>query len=300
MNALPHPARYRQPVVRDLAQLLLGQAPWHTGCELPHARLLGAHGLTLLAELDAQPQPLLDALAQRPATRRLGRYVEALLHSWCQLAPHCQDIHANLALRDGGHTLGEFDLLLRLDGEPWHLELACKYYLVVGRHGEHCVGPNPHDAWQRKLAKLHQQLRLSRHPLAARALPAGWQDCQVGSVLRGQFFYRDAPLALPPLNPTAPAGWWRPLAEPWPGETDPATRYLHLPRLAWLGPAQRPAHASDLLTATTLHPLLAQCDSPQQLAQLQQTTEGNWEECARGFVAPGAWLESDMLTLAEV
>lgn len=181
MNALPHPARYRQPVVRDLAQLLLGQAPWHTGCELPHARLLGAHGLTLLAELDAQPQPLLDALAQRPATRRLGRYVEALLHSWCQLAPHCQDIHANLALRDGGHTLGEFDLLLRLDGEPWHLELACKYYLVVGRHGEHCVGPNPHDAWQRKLAKLHQQLRLSRHPLAAQTLPAGWQDCQVGS-----------------------------------------------------------------------------------------------------------------------
>lgn len=38
----------------------------------------------------------------------------------------------------------------------------------------------------------------------------------------------------------------------------------------------------------------------QGLAQLQQTTEGNWEECARGFVAPGAWLESDMLTLAEV
>ena len=50
MNALPHPARYRQPMVRDLAQLLLGQAPWHTGCELPHPRLLGTHGLTLLAE----------------------------------------------------------------------------------------------------------------------------------------------------------------------------------------------------------------------------------------------------------
>ena len=80
----------------------------------------------------------------------------------------------------------------------------------------------------------------------------------------------------------------------------PTPRYLHLPRLAWLGPAQRPAHASDLLTATTLRPHLAHCDSPQQLAQLQQTADGNWQECARGFVAPGAWVESDMLTLAEV
>ena len=101
--------------------------------------------------------------------------------SWRRIAANC----ANLPVRDGGRTLGEFDLLLRLDGEPWHVEVACKYYLVVGRQA---VGADLHDAWLRKFAKLEQQLRLSRHPLAQAVLPAGWQNCQVGSLLRGRFF----------------------------------------------------------------------------------------------------------------
>ena len=31
MTPLPHPAYYRQPVVRDLAQLLAGAQPWPIG-----------------------------------------------------------------------------------------------------------------------------------------------------------------------------------------------------------------------------------------------------------------------------
>ena len=72
-------ADFQHAVVRDLAELLLGAAPWHTGCEIPRERLLGAHGLALLRQLDADPAPLLAALGQGPASRRLGRYVEALL-----------------------------------------------------------------------------------------------------------------------------------------------------------------------------------------------------------------------------
>ena len=72
-------ADFQHAVVRDLAELLLGAAPWHTGCEIPRERLLGAHGLALLHQLDRAPAPLLAILAQRPASRRLGRYVEALL-----------------------------------------------------------------------------------------------------------------------------------------------------------------------------------------------------------------------------
>lgn len=291
-------ADFQHAVVRDLAELLLGAAPWHTGCEIPRERLLGAHGLALLRQLDADPAPLLAALGQGPASRRLGRYVEALLLAWCQLAPHCSELRANLPVRDGGRTLGEFDLLLRLDGEPWHVEVACKYYLVVGRQAAQWLGPNLHDAWLRKFAKLEQQLRLSRHPLAQAVLPAGWQDCQVGSVLRGRFFYRDAPLALAPLNAAAPSGWWRPLAEPWPGEDDARLRYAHLPRLRWLGPARGDELAAQ--DAASLRAQLSTCDSPQQLAVLRQDHWGCWQECGRGFVSPGAWLASDMLTLAEV
>jgi hypothetical protein len=287
-------ADFQHAVVRDLAELLLGAAPWHTGCEIPRERLLGAHGLALLHQLDRDPAPLLAILAQRPACRRLGRYVEALLWAWCQLAPHCSELHANLPVRDGGRTLGEFDLLLRLDGEPWHVEVACKYYLVVGRQA---VGADLHDAWLRKFAKLEQQLRLSRHPLAQAVLPAGWQNCQVGSLLRGRFFHRDAPVTPAPLNPLAPAGWWRPLAEPWPGEQDASVRYMHLPRLRWLGSACGGQTGGD--SAASLRAQLADYDSPQQIAVLQQNGDGVWQEAGRGFIVPGSWLESDMLTLAE-
>ncbi|MFU1922732.1 DUF1853 family protein, partial [Klebsiella pneumoniae] len=38
-------------------------------------------------------------------------------------------IAANLPVRDGGHTLGELDLLLRDDDGIHHLELAIKLYL---------------------------------------------------------------------------------------------------------------------------------------------------------------------------
>lgn len=291
-------ADFQHAIVRDLAELLLGAAPWHTGCETPHEQLLGVHGLTLLHQLDADPAPLQAELARRPASRRLGRYVEALLFAWCQLAPHCSAVHANLPVRDGGRTLGEFDLLLRLDGEPWHLEVACKYYLVVGCQAAQCVGPNLHDAWLRKLAKLEQQLRLSRHPLAQAVLPEGWQGCQVGSVLRGRFFHRDIPLTQAPLNAGAPSGWWRALAETWPGEGDGSLRYAHLPRLRWLGPAR--GNEVEMLDAVTQRTRLAGYDSPQQLATLRQDENGVWRECGRGFVVPGIWLGSDMLTLAEV
>ena len=59
-------------------------------------------------------------------------------------APICQCAMA-------GARWASSTLLLRLDGEPWHMEVACKYYLVVGRR-RRGGGPDLHDAWLRKFA----------------------------------------------------------------------------------------------------------------------------------------------------
>jgi hypothetical protein len=42
-------------------------------------------------------------------------------------------VAANLPVCDaGGRTVGEFDFLIRLDGEPLHVETASKFYLQLG------------------------------------------------------------------------------------------------------------------------------------------------------------------------
>ena len=85
----------------------------------------------------------------------------------------------------------------------------------------------------------------------------------------------------------------------------------HAALAGWLARAQGSAVSYDIQKsglgyflaaqdAASLRAQLSACDSPQQLAVLQQDHWGCWQECGRGFVSPGAWLASDMLTLAEV
>jgi hypothetical protein len=174
--------RLRSQPVRDLAYLLTAPAPWHSDVEISRQRLLGPQGWPQLQALDAAPAPLLAWLAARP-TRRLGLYAETLLAYWFSHVPHIELVAANLPVRDATHTVGEFDFLLRIDGEPYHLEAARKFYLQLDSAPHALVGPGLRDAWWLKYRKLASQLALAQHPAAR--LPDGFEQVAACSRLSG-------------------------------------------------------------------------------------------------------------------
>ncbi|WP_174873338.1 DUF1853 family protein [Vogesella oryzae] len=277
-----------QPV-RDLAFLLSCPPPWHSGAELDCARLLGPQGWPQLLALDAAPQPLLDWLAAHP-TRRLGVYAELLLQFWFEHAPHIDCVAANLPLAEHGRSIGEFDYLLRIDGQPLHLEAASKFYLQLDDASGELVGPSLRDAWPLKYRKLASQLALSCHPAAQ--LPAGFAGCPAYSRLSGWLFYPAAPRPTFPCNTDACCGWWRRLSEPWP-QHDADSRWLVLPRLCWLAPAR--AADEVVLTLAQLQAELALADGARLVAELVIGADGDWHEIARGFVVRDDWPLPGML-----
>lgn len=109
-----------QPHVRALAWLLdspdlldAGDPAWAGKLATPS--VLGAAGAAWLAQLDADPAPLLAALGERPYTR-LGLYAEKLMAFYYQaegrLVAHGLQVRASR-----NDTVGEFDFLLRLTGD---------------------------------------------------------------------------------------------------------------------------------------------------------------------------------------
>ena len=139
---------YKHPIVRQLAfaiasPTLLAQIP--TELDIQHhfqlhdAQLWTQYYLqyqSRLAELDHQPQPLIDFLAQLKSTR-LGLRFEMLLWFWLQDNPD-QRYHPyallghSLQQIQGAKTLGELDFLLfnHLTQQVEHWEVALKYYLA--------------------------------------------------------------------------------------------------------------------------------------------------------------------------
>lgn len=283
-------AQLRSQPVRDLAYLLTAPPPWHSGVEISCQRLLGPQGWPQLLALDANPGPLLAWLAARP-TRRLGLYAEALLAYWFSHAPHIALVAANLPVRDGTHTVGEFDFLLRIDGEPYHLEAASKFYLQLDSAPHALVGPGLRDAWWLKYRKLASQLALVQHP--ATRLPAGFEQASACSRLTGWLFFpAGAADTHPAIHTAACRGWWCRLQDSWP-QQHPHSRWLALPRLQWLGPAQADEAATQSLAA--MRAQLAQADGPWLLAELLPDAQGVWQEVARGFVVPDSWPDPDLL-----
>jgi hypothetical protein len=280
-----------QPV-RDLAFLLLSPSPWQASANLAPQHLLGPHGWPLLAELDAEPSALLDWLAAHPVNR-LGRYAELLLAFWFRRAPHCELVAHNLPVRtEDGRTVGEFDFLIRLDGAPWHIELASKYYLMLGHAAVTLIGASLRDGWLLKAAKLEAQLTLARHPAAAAVLPPGFNGAPSAARITGWLFLPDSADLSAPLEPSAPRGWFAPLAGVWPKRrTD--TRWAWLPRLQWLAPAR----VDELCTydEEALRRQLADIDRPQLVAEVSEVEPGQWQEVARGFVIPDSWPNPELL-----
>ncbi|POZ64020.1 DUF1853 family protein [Chromobacterium alticapitis] len=283
---------YAHPAVRDLAFLLTSPSPWLCGADFPPERLLGLDGAARLAELDRSPAALEAWLAAAPATR-LGKYAERLYAFWFRHAPHIELVAENLqVLNRERRVIGEFDFLLRLDGEPWHLETASKFYLQTGDTLEDLIGPGLNDAWRLKETKNATQLRLSRHPDALPYLPAGFERCRAASRLSGWFFY-PADQTLPTLlSPGQLHGWHAPLQENWPRRCGDS-RWAWLPRLSWLAPAR--LDESRVQNEPALREQLLAVPSPQLVAELRPGADGAWHEAARVFATPPGWPDPSRL-----
>ncbi|OVE49062.1 DUF1853 family protein [Chromobacterium violaceum] len=283
---------YAHPAVRDLAFLLTSPSPWRCGADLPPQRLLGLRGEALLARLDRAPAALEAWLAAAPG-KRLGKYAERLFSFWFRHAPHIDLIAENLkVINSERRTVGEFDYLLRVDGEPWHLETACKLYLSLGETADDLLGPGLNDAWRLKATKITTQLQLSRHPDALPLLPDGFHDCRTGARICGWFFYPPGRCPPAPLDCGQLRGWLAPLDTDWPRLYE-NSRWAWLPRLSWLAPALRTA--ADTEDEASLRARLRGVDAPQMLAELQPAGHGRWREAARGFVSPPGWPDAERL-----
>ncbi|WP_315359741.1 DUF1853 family protein [Neisseria bacilliformis] len=268
--------RLADPHVRALAALLTAPAPWHSGCEMPVRTLLGAHGFRFLLALDGHPAPLDDHLAaEAPHAGRLGRYAESLLAFWLARAPHSRLLARNARVSDGRNTGGEIDFAAEIDGTPYHIELACKYYGAADGAPDALAGLNPRDCFQNKAAKLQTQLALphstaGRAALAATGVP---ENLRSVSILRGMTFAAADTAWQPPLNPL---GWHGLYFDEWPSENpfSDGLRYAPIPRLSYLAPAR-------LLEAQTQDWAHIRTQPHGLFAALEPRPDGFWHETAR-------------------
>src|SRR5690606_32898773 len=128
-----------------------------------------------LADLDRDPRPLLEALADRHSSR-LGLYFESLWKFYIEQHPDWELLGHNLQIGSAGRTRGAFDFLCRYRDEYWHLELAMKLYLGLKDSLDPGAwhqwwGPNCNDRLDIKLNHLTQrQLTLSTDPQGREAL----------------------------------------------------------------------------------------------------------------------------------
>lgn len=203
---------YRHVVVRDLAWMMLSpgllnpQAATLSLVSDAWCRRLYQAGREVLAALDQQPDELHAWLADVHSPR-LGIYAEALLGFWLQRVLRATVCHRNVrvyaqatgtstaaATTAHRHTLGEFDVLFSLPGDPqlYHWEVAVKFYLWHAPDGiGRWIGPAATDRLDIKLRRLEQhQLRLAGTAEGAATLAAlGLERPHPAAFLKGYVFY---------------------------------------------------------------------------------------------------------------
>ncbi|MDZ5112281.1 DUF1853 family protein [Pseudomonas putida] len=294
------PRQLRRPHVRDLAWALLSppllSAP---PCPQRHplAGSLWADQPQRLADwlraLDDDDRPLHDWLAQL-GSRRLGHYYERLWQFALGQAPGIELLAANLAIRDGGRTLGELDVVLRDRDGVHHLELAIKLYLGPEHSGHDpaaWLGPGCHDRLGSKLAHLaRHQLPMSAGAHSREVLARlGVEQLQAHVWLGGFLFYPWPGHAQPPqgANPQHLRGRWLRRRDWVMGEGE---RWQPLQRHAWLAPARVEAHECWAVEqfAAWLHVLERKAPA-QLLVRLEQEADGAWQEAERVFLVADSW-----------
>ena len=259
-----------------------------------------------LKQLDDDPAALVAHLEVRP-THRLGVYFEQLWHFFLQHDPAIELIAHNLAVRDGGRTLGEFDCILYDKQRECHvhLELAVKFFLGVPQAFRKSpikgsaldwLGPDQKDRLATKLDQLLlRQILLTDAP-AARALlgELGISDIAKQIALKGYLFQPPgAALPLPPgYNSDCPRELWVPQDELGCHCAKlEASTFTILPKRRWLSPAHSQNGAEQLSVQQLDHAVSEQLDNdgyPLLVAALDK----NREESSRFFITRKSWPDS--------
>jgi len=146
-----------------------------------------------LLQLDANPQPLEEALAHE-GRELLGKRFEKFVEFWLRYSGRFEVLMSNVQLKQNKRTIGEIDYLVKeLDsGDIWHLEVACKYYLGYNNSSlwTNWKGMNAVDTLEDKMTKFQKQLAIFSTELGAEFL----SDHRIVKptsylMLKGQFFY---------------------------------------------------------------------------------------------------------------
>jgi hypothetical protein len=300
---------YHTQAVRDLAWACFSPGLLHSWEMADDGQNVADCGLSLtparahwLNELDRKPSALLEHLASKPG-KRLGIYFEQLWHFFLEQDPDTDLVAHNLAVRDHGRTLGEFDIIYWCHQRQrhCHLELAVKFYLGKRQHTsvetrsqwQEWLGPNSRDRLNLKLDQLLQrQIRLGEHPVARQCLAAlGVFDPVPEISIKGYLFQSPLDPLPPPFcyNTLCPMQQWFTLdiADNRLGQIK-AKHYLLPEKPRWLSPLQAGVE-DELLSRSELLERLQSLLAASPRARLVAALDTAGGELCRFFVTPNDW-----------
>ena len=286
---------YHNPVVRDLAWCISSPALIQrsdTGMHWPTSEWFSKTGTAFhetLRHLDSRPESL-QAFIRGRKDHRLGFYFEALWRFWLSNNDRYRLLHANIPVRGGGRTLGEFDLLVKdlETGRTLHWELAVKFYLGVNETvlPANWWGPAQRDRLDLKTRRLlEHQGKLSHQPESRDLLKT--LDLRVDEtwlIFKGRLFYPLHQIAEAPdvASPEHLRGFWTRLRAL---EKLPDSLWIPLERHQWLAPLAD-IEAVECLDNRRLADYWQgkALSHPACIARIE-----NGHETNRGFIVPDSW-----------
>ncbi len=248
----------------------------------------------------AHPGSVRDYVDGDDQRRMLGKRFERYIAYWLEHSEHWELIARNLQIKDGLHTVGEFDFIAHHhpSNQTVHFEVACKFYLASAhtRATAAFMGPSGRDRLADKLTTLKRQLVLGDHPAARPELKKlGMDHVHPLALVKGFFFYHFTHLldykAPHGAHPKHRAGWWayeREMDEVFSSEA----AWTILPKSDWL--AESHFHFSDehvISSRKMPHACadyIAEWGRAAMVVQLY-LEEGVWTELSRGVIVTHQW-----------
>lgn len=238
---------------------------------------------------DRAPDALKLALGDPLVNTPLGHTFEKLVLFWQATRPDVRASTRGLMVRNGGRTLGEFDIvLLRHDGVIETLEVTVKYYLnlrpELGIEG--CIGPRAFDRMSDKYGKMTTRQTDLGHTELGRAAIARWLENSCGekcspdqlvienyALARGYVFHPSVDASMPvELSRSHGRGLWQTDDVDLPD--DGLTKWRNLSSREWLGEYHGATNESNW----PIDPAM-----PRMYARLE-ASGAEWQEIERRFV----------------
>jgi uncharacterized protein len=296
-------APFRHPLVADLAWAM-ASPPLLLPAALRKASILDEYWnnrqwqlhYRWLCALDHEPASIEEFMTAHPHSL-LGRRFETLLQFWFLYSPHFHLLDTGILWHREGNTIGESDFLIQPEDEslPWHLEVACKYYIAKENSSSWHAwwGPNGTDRLDIKMQKLEQQVVGMQTPEAAlylreRGLPTPARK----ALIKGYFFipYHLLGRHSSPrhAHPKHGGGWYASISEAT-RFSDSYPQWLLLPKERWMSPFAAPMTTATPITGIEM---VDQCRTylieRRRSPLVVQVAENNgwWTEVSRGFIVP--------------